>query len=42
MRLEPLCSFDLHYTSDFHLARPYGNESGSGWGVGDGRVAAEL
>ena len=26
MRLEPLCALDLHYTSDFHLARPYGNE----------------
>jgi hypothetical protein len=38
MRLEPLCAFDLQYTSDFHLARPYGNESGTGWGVGDGRV----
>ena len=21
MRLEPVCAFDLHYTSDFHLAR---------------------
>jgi len=41
MRLEPLCAFDLHYTSDFHLARPYGNESGTGWGVGDGRVTGE-
>ena len=41
MRLEPLCAFDLHYTSDFHLTRPYGNESGTGWGVGDGRVTGE-
>ena len=41
MRLEPLCAFDLHYTSDFHLARPYGNESGTGWGVGDGWVTGE-
>jgi Protein of unknown function (DUF3237) len=41
MRLEPLCAFDLHYTSDFHLARPYGNESGVGWGIGDGRVTGE-
>jgi hypothetical protein len=41
MRLEPLCAFDLRYTQDFHLVRPYGNESGSGWGVGDGRVSGE-
>lgn len=41
MRLEPLCALDLHYTSDFHLARPYGNESGIGWGIGDGRVTGE-
>ncbi|HVD63904.1 MAG TPA: hypothetical protein VNC14_06395 [Lapillicoccus sp.] len=41
MRLDPLCALDLHYTSDFHLARPYGNESGSGWGVGDDRVKGE-
>ena len=42
MRLEPLCAFDLQYTSDFHLARPYGNESGIGWGVGGGRVSGVL
>ena len=41
MRLEQLCAFDLRYTQDFHLVRPYGNESGSGWGVGDGRVSGE-
>ena len=41
MRLEPLCAFDLQYTSDFHLARPYGNESGIGWGVGAGPAADE-
>ena len=41
MRLEPLCAFDLRYTQDFHLVRPYGNESGSGWGIGDGRVSGE-
>jgi hypothetical protein len=34
-------SMDLRYTSDFHLVRPYGNESGVGWGVGDGTVAGE-
>lgn len=41
MRLETLCALDLHHTSDFHLARPYGNESGSGWGNGDSRVTGE-
>lgn len=41
MRLEPLCAFDLQDTSDFHLARPYGNESGIGWGVGAGRVTGD-
>ena len=41
MRLEPLCAFDLRYTQDFHLVRPYGNESGTGWGVGDGRVSGD-
>ena len=41
MRLEPLCAFDLHYTGDFHLARPFGNESGTGWGIGEGRVTGE-
>jgi hypothetical protein len=28
MRLEPLRAFDLRYTGDVHLARPYGSESG--------------
>jgi hypothetical protein len=28
MRLEPLCAFHLHYTGDFHVARPHGTESG--------------
>ena len=41
MRLERLCSMDLRYTSDFHLARPYGNESGVGWGVGDGSATGD-
>jgi len=36
MRLEPLCSFDLHYIGDFHLARPYHGEAGTGWGRGEG------
>jgi hypothetical protein len=41
MHLDHLCSMDLKYTSDFHLIRPYGNESGLGWGVGNGTVTGE-
>jgi hypothetical protein len=36
MRLEALCSLDLQYIGDFHLARPYGGEAGTGWGRGEG------
>jgi hypothetical protein len=32
---------ELAYTGDYHLVRPYGNESGLGWGVGDGTVSGE-
>jgi hypothetical protein len=39
MRLTPLCTLDLRYDGPFHLARPYGGESGLGWGVGDGTVS---
>jgi hypothetical protein len=41
MRLDRLCSMELRYTTDFHLARPYGDDSGVGWGVGDGVVAGD-
>ena len=41
MKLEALCTMELQYSGDFHLARPYGNESGSGWGIGSGRVTGE-
>lgn len=41
MRLEPLCTFDLRYTRDFHLARLYGNEAGIGWGIGEGAVTGD-
>src|SRR4051812_23815104 len=41
MLLNPLCSLDLRYEGDFHLVRPYGNESGTGWGRGDGTVTGE-
>jgi hypothetical protein len=41
MRLEPLCAMDLEYVGGFHLATPYGSESGAGWGVGVGQVTGE-
>ena len=41
MRLEALCAMDLHYVDGFHLATPYGGESGLGWGVGAGTVTGE-
>jgi hypothetical protein len=39
--LDPVCSVDLRYEGDFHLVRPYGNESGTGWGRGDGTVTGQ-
>jgi hypothetical protein len=41
MRLKHLCDLDLHYDGEFHLVRPYGNESGTGWGRGGGSVVGE-
>ena len=41
MRLHRLCAMDLKYVGGFHLARPYGDESGLGWGLGDGTVSGE-
>ena len=41
MRIDRLCGMELAYTSDIHMVRPYGNESGLGWGVGDGTVTGE-
>jgi Protein of unknown function (DUF3237) len=41
MKLDPLCRMELRYTGDFHLARPYGNEAGTGWGIGDGRIVGD-
>jgi hypothetical protein len=32
---------DLQYTSAFHVATPYGNDAGLGWGVGAGTVMGE-
>jgi hypothetical protein len=39
VRLEPLCAMDLGYVGSFHLARPYGNEAGLGWGIGEGSAS---
>ena len=39
MHIDHLCTMDLQYTGDFHLARPHGDESGLGWGTGEGSVA---
>jgi len=41
VRLEPLCEFELRYTSDFVLVQPFGTEEGSGYGEGDGTVRGE-
>ena len=30
MKLDLLCGMELRYSRDFHLARPYGNEAGTG------------
>ena len=41
MQIELLCTMDWTYTGDFHLGRPYGNESGLGWGIGRGTVTGD-
>ncbi len=45
MRLEPLCAFDLQYTSDVHLVRPHGNGAevvfNNAVCVGEGVISAE-
>ena len=41
MHLVPLCTMDLGYVGGFHSARPYGNEAGIGWGIGDGTAAGD-
>ncbi|GAC1510458.1 MAG: hypothetical protein NVS1B3_13120 [Candidatus Dormibacteraceae bacterium] len=41
MRLEHLCSMDLKYVGGFHLLKPYGNESGLGFGVGEGTASGD-
>jgi hypothetical protein len=41
MRLSHLCTLHLRYVDDFHLVQPYGNESGAGWGIGEGTVSGD-
>ncbi len=41
MRLERLCTMELKYNGGFHLIRPYGGDSGTGWGVGEGTVTGD-
>jgi hypothetical protein len=38
VRLELLCSIDAHYTEG-HFPKPYGNDNGLGWGLGEGTVS---
>src|SRR5690349_15415947 len=40
MRLDKLCSLEFRYL-DFHFPKPYGDESGPGWGIGEGTVSGE-
>jgi hypothetical protein len=42
MRLEPLCDFDLAYTTEFFLVQPFGTEEGTAYGEGDGTVSGRL
>lgn len=42
MRLEPLCEFDIGYTTEFVLLQPFGTEEGAAYGEGDGRVSGRL
>jgi hypothetical protein len=40
MHLERLCLMDIHYLEGCH-PKPYGNDSGPGWGIGEGTVSGE-
>jgi hypothetical protein len=40
MRLDKLCSIEFRYL-DAHFPKPYGDESGPGWGIGEGTVSGE-
>ena len=41
MRLEALCLLELRYTSDFHYVSPFADESGLGWGLGEGTAVGD-
>ena len=41
MRLEPFCVLELAYTSGFHYVSPYADESGIGWGIGEGTASGD-
>jgi Protein of unknown function (DUF3237) len=40
MRLQKLCSLEIRYL-DSHFPSPYGDESGPGWGIGEGTVSGD-
>jgi hypothetical protein len=40
MGLDKLCSIEFRYL-DAHFPKPYGDESGPGWGIGEGTVSGE-
>lgn len=40
MHLDKLCSLEARYL-DGHFPNPYGDESGPGWGIGEGTVSGE-
>jgi hypothetical protein len=40
MHLDKLCSIEFRYL-DAHFPKPYRDESGPGWGIGEGTVAGE-
>jgi hypothetical protein len=35
MHLDKLCSIEFRYL-DAHFPKPYGDQSGPGWGIGEG------
>jgi hypothetical protein len=42
VRLEPLCEFDLSYTTEFLLVQPFGTEEGEAYGEGEGTVSGRI
>ena len=40
MRLDKLCLLEFRYL-DSHFPKPYGDESGPGWDIGEGTVSGE-